>query len=374
MKKNIFGKNFEFTVCPDWTKELKESLELYPDDESGEVDVYVNIVDELEFSGMTSNNPKIFNRRSNGFQADFGVALVSWMRDSKSGVLEVAAAFKNPFKRSVRGFLRRARSMEFSTKVEWFEQVLHELVLVPTAHFFPDLAVVHAACVGSEEGCFLLTGTGGVGKSSAMLSVSGENDIGFVSDDIAILDKNGIVYPNFAWPKIYGYNCEGNNFSQVLLKGRGMFDRLHFFLRNRLNPNKVRRKIKPNDLFKKVFSKGVALKGVYFLFKESCDQIEVSELSSAEATRAAINVMNAEYQVFYKFIEWEEYNAILSGGAEFISMDEIRKNWSRIFDSAFLGIVKKVAIPIGVDHHVYQHEIGTLIKDSLKMQELKVAS
>lgn len=367
MKKIIFGKTFEFTVCPGWVAELEETLALYPNGGSGGADVYVNIVDGMEFSGVTSNNPKIFKRCLNGFQADFGGVLVSWSRDSKNSSLKVTAAFENPFGKPLRGLWRRARSMEFSTKVEWFEQVFHELVLVPTAHFFPDLAVVHAACVGSEEGCFLLTGTGGVGKSSAVLSVAGENDIGFVSDDIAVLDKNGIVYPNFAWPKIYGYNCEGNHFSQVVLKGRGVFDKLHFFLRNRLNSNRVRRKIKPNDLFKKVFSNGVALKGVYFLFKESCDQIEVTELSSAEATRAAINVMNAEYQVFYKFIEWEEYNANLSGSTEFISMNEIKMNWSRIFNSAFIGVAKKVAIPTDVDHRVYQQEIGSLIRESLKV-------
>lgn len=369
MKKNIFGKNFEFTVCTEWARELVESLGPYPDGGSEEVDVYVNVIDESTFSGATSNNPKVFKRHLTGFQADFGSAIVSWSRDSKNNSLKVAVALRNPFKRPVIGLLRRVRSMEFSTKVEWFEQVFHELVLVPTAHFFPDLAVVHAACVGSEEGCFLFTGTGGVGKSSAMLSVAGEQGIGFVSDDIAILDKNGTVYPNLAWPKIYGYNCEGNDFSQILLEGRGVFDRLHFFLKNRLNPSKVRRKIKPDQLFRKVFSRGISLRGVYFLFKEKCEQIEVSEFSGAEAARASINVMNAEYQVFYKFVEWEEYNANLSGSSEFISMNEIRMNWFRILDSAFLDIVKKVAIPIDVNHHVYQQEMGALIRESLKVSK-----
>ena len=55
-----------------------------------------------------------------------------------------------------------------------------------------------------------VTGKGGVGKTSIEIDFCLNNKMSFLTDDIAIGDVNGDVYPNYNWPKIYGYNLLGN--------------------------------------------------------------------------------------------------------------------------------------------------------------------
>ena len=352
IKKKIFGKVVQFECTDTWKSELHESLELYSDVSDKLVDVRIQIVDEGVAEPSLSMNPKIFRKLQGGFAAEFRGAAISWRKDSESQ-LTVQACVKDPFRNALVGLLKRLRSMEFPTRLEWFEQVLHELILVPTAHFFADLAIVHAAAIGNESGCFLFTGTGGVGKSSALLSVAGKEGVGFLADDVVVVDKKGLAYGNFSWPKIYGYNCTGTGLASRLLAPRGILDRAHFYIRNRVNPSTVRRKIRPDDLFSKCLSDGVPVKGVYFLFREPCQAISVSDSSTEKAITSTIEIIKSEYDVFYKILRWDRYNSIMLGVESALTIDGLERWWRASLANVFEGEVKKIAVPYQVDHADY---------------------
>ena len=358
VKKIIFGKKVEILTSSNWSKELNDSVDLYSDCEYSTVDIIIQILDDPFLIDVLSNNPKIFKVSHSGFQVDFGSAIVSWELKELEP-LYVKVFLRDPFKNNL-NLIRKIMSMEYSTRTEWFVQILHELILIPTAHFFSDLTVIHAACIGTEKGCLLLTGTGGVGKSSALLAVANIDNISFISDDIVVIDKEGIVYGNMAWPKIYGYNCEGNLFESLILKDRSFIDRAHFYIKKRNNPASVRRKLKPNRIFKNCISTGVPIFGIYFLFKEVCENIAISKISKNKAVDATIHIMNSEYQVFYKFLEWLEYNCSLIKKNPLITMDKVKTNWKNNLNLSF-NTVHKVSIPINIDHAIYQKNIREII-------------
>ena len=284
-------------------------MNLYDDAdcESADVELHISGTDNI---GVLSNNPKIYRKFANGFQANFGTCLVSWFRKEHSNKLFVRAEF-NLFKlNSLLGFVKRLRSMEYPNELERFEQILYELIIVPTVYMLPDTALMHAATLASGGGAVTFTGTGGVGKSSAILSAAHNQEFSFVSDDISVINNKGRMFANFAWPKIYGYNCAGNQFKKLLLKDRSWIDRVHFTTKNARNPSSVRRKIRPEVLFNGRVAKEPLLKMVVLLFREDVDSIKVGELNRQAGLDMFLEVMMAEYQVFHKFINWEKYNSL----------------------------------------------------------------
>ncbi|WP_146140460.1 hypothetical protein [Zobellella endophytica] len=358
--KKIFGKNFKFEVNDTWVTELKETLLLYDDSLDNNIDVLIEVTTNESFYFVRSNNPKSYKRSDDGFQADFGHVKVSWSNIDKKP-LKVSLHIKDKRPLPLIGFLKKLYSMEYPTTVEWFEQILHELVLVPCVYFLPDLAVVHAASISKNNECVLLTGTGGVGKSSALLSFIGDESISFISDDIVIVDSLGSVYSNFSWPKVYGYNCDGNALKEKILTGRGCLDRIHFYIKNKIDSSKVRRKIRPDKIFSSYLKTSCKLRGVYFLIREDVDSIKLSTLERNSSIKMACNVMNAEYQVFHKFIEWEEYNAAALGVSPLISMENVISKWKKVMNGSFPILINKVSIPIDIENVEYQEKIKKII-------------
>ena len=74
-----------------------------------------------------------------------------------------------------------------------------------------DLSLIHASGVVLSNGkAILLGGTGGIGKTSLELELCLNEKASFLTDDIAVIDKEGFLWPNLSFPKIYGYNLAGN--------------------------------------------------------------------------------------------------------------------------------------------------------------------
>jgi len=85
-------------------------------------------------------------------------------------------------------------------------------MLIPSIYFNKNLAPVHCAGVSDHENrAILIGGTGGVGKTSLEMELCRNYGCSFINDDISVLDSDGWVYPNLAFPKIYGYNLENND-------------------------------------------------------------------------------------------------------------------------------------------------------------------
>jgi len=194
-----------------------------------------------------------------------------------------------------------------------------------------------------------------------MIAVAGMDGFSFISDDIAIVSDSGLVYGNMAWPKIYGYNCVANDMKSRVLKNRGIFDVAHFWLKNKIDPSSVRRKIKPNALFQNWHAGGNSLSNICFLFRTNVSDFELDVVSRETAVDMACHVMLAEYQVFHKYINWEEYNSQAAGLVPVLRMADILKKWRGIYKNIFPDQVYVLRIPMNVAHAAYNKQIVKLI-------------
>lgn len=363
MKKNIFGKCYQFSSEAEFEPLLAESLELYIDSEKSVVDVEVHIASKLPVTHPVSINPKLHQKFQNGMLTAYGNADIVWTKSSDSP-LKVTLVLKKPA--PVKRQIIKLLSMEFSRDVEIFEQVLHELVFIPSTYFFNDLALVHAAALSVNDKAILLAGTGGVGKSSALLALRNEPNVEFISDDISVISADGNIFGNMAWPKIYGYNCVGSKLKYEILAGRGLIDRLHFEIKNWLNPSKVRRKLKPNQLYKHVQANAAPISQLYYMCREDVKEMTVQEWPLDLVIDMNFAVMNTEYAMFHNHLHWELYNALVVGQKPMLEIKDVERHWRSVYANSLASVKRyKVSIPFEFDHIEYQQRIKGIVTGNL---------
>lgn len=126
--------------------------------------------------------------------------------------------------------VQKFRDIQFYSRDAWAGQSLIENVLIPTIFFQPDKCVLHGSAICSDKGAVtIFGGTGGTGKTSSLLKIAKEPQTFFVCDDLCPVNKNGKVYPNYAYPKIYAYNTINNNeLKRTILKNDGMIGKLQW--------------------------------------------------------------------------------------------------------------------------------------------------
>ena len=359
MKKNIFGRCYKFSYSDEVEELVRKSVELYQDTDD-ESEVYITIkVNQYFTEDLLARNPAIHGKTKQGMVTSFGKHVVNWVFDDY-GILHIDLYYNDS--KGCIGLINKLLSIEYSSKVESFLQVLYELVLVPSIYFFSgDSMPVHAAALKIENRCVLLAGTGGVGKSSAMLALKDINKSVFVSDDIVMVSKNKKAFGNMAWPKIYGYNCVGNDVKRELLVGRSWVDKIQFNCLNYINPSRVRRKISPIRLFSEVSTNGDEITDILYLFREDVYEMKVSKIQLDDAILLTIEVLLAEYGVFHNHLYWEKYNSVVKGLAPVLDLEVVKKNWADVLYQAFSGArIFKISIPLDYDHKKYMKEIETL--------------
>ncbi|ELB2966994.1 hypothetical protein QI724_004497 [Vibrio parahaemolyticus] len=360
MQKNILGKVFNFSCSTSTSKLLNESLEDYSSSNSNQFDVKVNIfssTSELENVHLESKNPSIHGYKKNVLFSVINGNYVWW--EKKKDYLEVSFIFE--MRSGLINKLRMLRKIEFSTEVERFEQILHELVLVPSMYFFDDIMPVHASSFDINGKTILMAGTGGVGKSSSMLAIKDLPNTKFIADDIVSINTKGQTNGNMAWPKIYAYNCQGSNLEKEILSGRGLLDLFHFHYRKSKDLASVRRKIKPKVLFGEVKPDCSDIDTVNILFRNNIDDFVVSDVDKKTATELLINIMCSEYQIFHTHIHWHVYNARANNHKPMIDFDKVLDSWRVILNQALENkTVKVVNIPFNYPHDKYLNSIKSL--------------
>lgn len=363
VRKAIFGKNvhieFEDVLADLVAGSVGNYADSLPDD-AADIRIVIGQSPGVEERELLSRNPSVFQRRLNGVTTKFSFIDVSWVPSSDPPQLLARVFFvPNRFRLTLR---QKLQTMEYSTEVELFEQVLHERVLVPAMYFFGDRVIVHAAAVAVSGRAVLLTGTGGTGKTSGLLALRRDPKVAFLSDDIAVMAPDGGVFANLAWPKIYGYNLGSSIGRSELLGKRGFIDRLHFTARYRRNPSKVRRKLRPGELYANVATGSVPLGAALFLFRESRSDISVEQLPVSVAADMSIAVMNTEYFDFHRFFHWDEFNSLALGMVPLLNLEEVVRGWRKhlleIFSRATIRIVR---IPLNMPHDEYLSQIKRLI-------------
>lgn len=363
MKKLIFGKCYSFSSEPEYWPCLEESLALYTDAGHTLSQVDVHITHEGASDMVVAINPRVHRKLEDGMLTSFPPVDVSW-KWGEDGRLKVVAVLKT--RDGLKRRVKKVLSMEYSTDVEYFEQVLHEFVLVPSIYFFDDLAPMHAACMTVDGVGYLLAGTGGAGKSAALLALGQNERVSFVCDDIAVMsvaiESRPMVHANLAWPKIYGYDCAGNDLETKLLQGRSWDDKTHYRIKNWIDPASVRRKIRPDRLYRKVEPVVASASRLYYVIRESVPDMGLSDLEVRNAVEMTIAVIGAEYSIFHDHLQWEKYNALATGRKAMLTMDEVVANWRAVLEKCLSSITCfKVGVPLWMDHATYRSRMIEMV-------------
>lgn len=358
--KEIFGKTYQF-ICENENEEaLAESIMLYPDSDTTVADVVV-AVEAIGDRMVLARNPSIFTRVENGMITQFPACTVFWDTGKYPERLVCQLQLSSPGK--IRKLYSRFFSMEYATDAEWFEQVLHELVLIPSVYFLDGLSLIHAAAFAVNDRAVLLAGTGGTGKTSALLSMRQQSGLAFISDDIAVISDKGLVYPNLAWSKVYGYNLSDYITKKELLKGRGIIDKIQFNAKLKKNPKGVRRKMRPDRLFKSAKNKAVPLDRIIYLFRDNGDKPELRMIGVEDAVDMGIHVIKTEYTIFNNFLEWDGYNATALHTAPVLSLQHVMENWREMQIRAFQNVqLQLLHIPASMPHAEYLDYMSRIIR------------
>lgn len=346
MKLKIMDYTVEFCVEAKWLRGiLSKELEMYPT--SGlEPNFYIYVVDEIKKEGYYSNSPSIHRTYNDGFLAYFGGNKVLY---EKSDKIRVFIELKQS-----KSFIRKFMNMGYRYNHENIGQFLHELVLVPLNFFKKNRSIIHASTMKHLDNgrCIMIGGTGGVGKTSLELSLCRDHGYSFISDDIAILDRERNVYPNLSHPKIYAYNVRGNKqLERDIFKRRGFIDRLQWNTLRRLRgDDKVRRALSPKELYKSYENNSCKADDYYVISRSSdVDEVTFKKISPETAAYISRDIIVNEYHSFFQHVRWHEYNCAIMGFQPILAVHEIFSEFEAVY-SNFFKDVNCYSVKVPVDH------------------------
>ncbi len=343
---------------------LQEELAAYPSAAAtGGADMVVRYA-PVEYAGLRFANPSIHCEMEDGFIVKGRMATMRFRLegDRLSSVDFYPASGRSPLMRG----LRRMADMQYTSREERAGVIFHESVAGPAAYWAPDLALVHASSFSDARGVTLIGGTGGAGKTSLALELCRRPGFRFVADDISFVGEDGHVWPNLAWPKIYGYNLEGDpELTARLLGGRTAADRLHWALHRRRGAAFVRRRMAPADLYDGYDREGGPLYRYVILIREDRSDLHISDLSPARAAAMSIHVMQAEYAGFHNHLHWHAVNRAAEDRLPTVSVTEVLHRWREMLARVLGGASCQLArIPRSMEHGAFRRRMAGLLADA----------
>ena len=196
-----------------------------------------------------------------------------------------------------------------------------------------DRTLLHASSLVKDGEVLLLTGLGGVGKTSASIELILNSDYKCLSDDISLIGADGtaVLYPRYVM--YYAYNDVGNKKLQSkIMKGRSLVDKLQWTsMRKIRGPKGVRRRIPPEILYGRdnLGDSGHISKVVYLNSSLSKD-FHLNDVNAQDLAARCMNVILSEYYYYLRYIQmW------CSTGYSSVSVEEIMTQVKRIYTKAF---------------------------------------
>jgi len=360
MRKNIFGYDVYINNEID-DLIFENEFEMYEDElENIDKKIFINI-SESKSIDFLSSNPKLILLDKDGFTMKSRVNIKWNLKKLNKGEIVVNIYIPRNKKSKLRRFISKFLSIGYENLYENIGQILHELVLIPATFFFQDKVIVHGSCLYNKkyDKSVVFGGTGGVGKTSSLIEMGKNHDWIFLSDDIVVIDNEGKIYPNYAYPKIYAYNTIGDKIlEKEILKNKTTMNRFQWYFLKKINPARVRRRISPELLYNTEF-KSPKLDYNLFLFRGNFSKnIDFEKIDSKNSSIFEKNIILNEYESFYKFIKWYEYNARALNIKPYITFDGLVKNYedkyNKIFSNTENYIVK---IDISMNHEKFKKEM-----------------
>lgn len=333
--KNIFGQNVSFNTDSSRIFSAFESvLALYSDSLNQTfINIEINFGSHNKIENLLHNNPKDHFTYYEGFGVEYGEFFIYHQISKEINI----KCFLKDF-----NFIKKCRNIGFSNLEEYLSLIIHEFILLPVMNIIPKYAPLHASAFKNNTNGDLLIfgGTGGVGKTSLELLFCGELNYSFVADDMLVVNTNSEVYPNLAYPKIYAYNLEYNkSMTNTILKGRGLIDIAHWYIRKKLKGlSAVRRSVPVDELYEEFEVDKVKATKYYFLFRtNTVSEIKVESVNKDIAISNSIRILKNEfYSTFYRKIDLYEYNCDLGKStSSLVSMINIENNLNDVFNKFF---------------------------------------
>jgi len=322
MRYKIFGKCVDIQIERFKKKErILNELGLYERTEESP-DLLMEYVPFIDYQQMEYNAPQpYFELKS--WDVFHTTAHVAFHKDTPRVVFTIPEE-----KANLKTLKARFAHIGFETMATSSGQVFHETVLIPAIlrYFSNELCPFHGSALFSEKTgkAVIFTGLGGVGKTSLEMGIMQRGGFRFLCDDLCLVSRNGTVYANFNWPKIYAYNLK--LFPQMR-KQISMHDSLLGqiqWLYKKAGRKPVRRRISPEKLYGKPVCREASLGKVFFLHQDNTRMPGV-EKSDRKWADIFLSIINDElYHVFFRFLQWKELRQRVENKGEESLLEKIR--------------------------------------------------
>lgn len=255
---------------------------------------------------------------------------------------------------ALHGWIQRFRNMGYNRREERVGQIIHEHVLVPSVIFDNNVIPVHSSAVEYNNKVILFGGHGGVGKTSLELELCFHKKAHFIADDISVMSKSGRIYPNLSYPKIYGYNVEGEpQISDAIKAGFGMMEHLHWKLHAMKGLNKVRRRISPAEFYENYKNKDVKGDRYMILKRYSGKKIKREKINATKAAEMSVDILKLEFSKMLERLDKPE-----SPHLQTFRKETILNRWIQDLEMALSSIdCEIIHIPEGIEHNTFKKEL-----------------
>lgn len=348
---------------------LADEFTCYPTAQAP-VDWSLHLVHQLDTNTPVAINPKSHSVTPDGFRMNAKMLTSEWRFDAEpfaDAPIAVTASLKE-FGRPMDDAYRWLHR-QFTSRADMLGQIIHEHVLTPRMLLHPDRALLHAASIlrtGADRP-ICIGGTGGSGKTSLMLEACCRHGWSFVADDIAVMHVDGRLYPNFSYPKIYGYNLDAFPELKPQLHHDSFFgSRLHWFAHRLRGPSKVRRRVDPRQLFNLPARAALEAPAHYVILNRGDgSDFSLRALDRERAAEASIQVLHTELSTFLAHLRWSSFNRLLLGAPINDITTRFHEVWRKRLESALSNTeCYQLNFPASATHAEFLRECWPII-DSL---------
>jgi hypothetical protein len=183
-----------------------------------------------------------------------------------------------------------------------------------------------------------------------LLKLVSEYNWKYLSDDLCIINKEGILFRSPKKMQIYAYNVSGQvKLKKMLLSGRTILDKTNWnYKKFRRGEKGARRRVSAEELFGyKAVAEKAKLTDAFLLQRAEVDNFKEDYLSVEElAKRATITVIN-EINPYFNIV-----NAVYSAQDKSIipRYEELAKKTENVLIQAFPSVnLKLIKIPINAN-------------------------
>lgn len=168
---------------------------------------------------------------------------------------------------------------------------------------------LHASTMARGDKGLAIMGWGGVGKTTAALKLVLEQDWKFLSDDLGLIDRAGMMHPTPKRMQIYGYNLVGQPaIARALMRRRSLGDRASWAWRmRRYGGKRVRRRIAAPTMFgSENIGSPAPLTDLVFLQRSDGAERKILEIDPRTTAQRMASIVMAEIDPYTNLVREAE--------------------------------------------------------------------